>query len=189
MKKAAIIFGSPRKNSNTGILVGEARKGLSAAGMASEIFYLNEMNIKGCQACNHCKKEDTTICVIKDDMRRIHEAMETCDGLIVASPIFFADITAQTKIWLDRMYPYIDSRLRHKLPQGKKAALIFTQNQPDAGFFASAMKTFRTVIKLFGYEVKDSLLACNMDRDNKPMVTENKDLMQNAYNLGKNLLA
>lgn len=189
MSKAVVIFGSPRKNSNTAILVQEARKGLSESGAESEIFYLNEMNIKGCQACNHCKKEDTTLCVLKDDIRKIHEAMEACDGLIVASPIYFADITAQTKTWLDRMYPYIDGRLRPKLPKGKKAALIFTQNQPDAGFFAPAMKTFRTVIKLLGYEVKESLLACNMDRDNKPMVTENKDIMQSAYNLGKNLLA
>ena len=40
----------------------------------------------------------------------------------------------------------------------------------------------------FGYEIKGSLLACNLDKNYKPMVTENKDIMQKAYNLGNHLL-
>jgi multimeric flavodoxin WrbA len=188
MKKVAIIFGSPRKNSNTHILVQDAQKGLSDAGVVSEIFYLNEMNIKGCQACNHCKKTDTTTCVIKDDMKNIHQAIESSDGLIVASPIYFAGVTAQTKTWVDRMYPYIDKQVNAKMPKGKKAALIFTQNQPDPNLFLPPIKTFRAVIKVFGYEIKGSLLACNLDKYEKPMVTEDKDIMEKAYELGRHLL-
>ena len=188
MQKVAIVFGSPRKGSNTGILVQEVQRGLSDSGVGSEIFHLNEMNIKGCQACNHCKKNDGTTCAIKDDMQSIHRAIESADGLIVASPIYFAGVTAQTKTWVDRMYPYIDKRLNSKLPKGKKAALIFTQNQPDPNLFLPAIKTFRAVMKVFGYEIKGSLLACNLDRDNKPMVTEDGDMMTKAYDLGKHLL-
>ena len=188
MKKVVIVFGSPRKNSNTHILVQEAQKGLTDSGAASEIFFLNDMNIKGCQACYHCKKNDSTVCIVNDDMLKIHQTMETADGLIVATPIYFAGVTAQTKIWLDRMFPYIDMNLGAKLPKGKKAALIFTQNQPDPQLFLPAIKTFRSVIKIFGYEIKDSLLACNLDKNYKPMVTENNNIMQNAYNLGNHLL-
>jgi len=188
MKKVVIVFGSPRKNSNTHILVQEAERGLSDSGAASEIFFLNDMNIKGCQACNHCKKNNTTICVIKDDMRKIHQAMETAEGLIVATPIYFAGMTAQTKTWLDRMYPYIDMNLGAKLPKGKKAALIFTQNQPNAALFTPAIKTFQAVMTVLGYETKGSLLACNLNQAYKPMVSEDKELMQKAYDLGEHLL-
>ncbi len=188
MQKVAIVFGSPRTGSNTDILVKEAQKGLADVGISSEIFYLNEMDIKGCQACNQCKKNDTTTCVIKDDIQNIHQAIESSAGLIVASPIYFAGVTAQTKTWLDRMYPYIDKQLNSKLPKGKKAALIFTQNQPDQNLFLPAIKTFRAVMKVFGYEIKGSLLACNLDKDDKPMVTEDRDIMQKAYLLGSHLL-
>jgi multimeric flavodoxin WrbA len=188
MQKVVIVFGSPRKNSNTHILVQEAQKGLTDSGVASEIFFLNRMKIKGCQACYHCKKNDSTICIINDDMSKIHQAMETGDGLIVATPIYFAGVTAQTKTWLDRMFPYIDINLGAKLPKGKKVAFIFTQNQPNATLFSAAIKTFQAVMNILGYETKGSLLACNLNKGYKPMVTEDKNLMQKAYDLGKYLL-
>lgn len=188
MKKVVIVFGSPRKNSNTHILVQEAQKGLTDSGIASEIFFLNDMNIKGCQACYHCKINDSTVCIVNDDMLKIHQAMESGDGLIVATPIYFAGVTAQTKTWLDRMFPYIDMNLGAKLPKGKKAAFIFTQNQPNATLFSSAIKTFQAIVNMLGYEIRGSLLACNLNKGSKPMVTEDKDLMQKAYDLGKHLL-
>jgi multimeric flavodoxin WrbA len=188
MKKAVIVFGSPRKNSNTHLLVQEAQKGLADSGVANEIFFLNDMKIKGCQACYHCKKNDSTVCVIHDEMSKIHQAMETGDGLIVATPIYFAGVTSQTKTWLDRMFPYIDMNLGPKLPKGKKAAFIFTQNQPNAAIFSAAITTFQAVMNILGYETKGSLLACNLNQGYKPMVTEDRDLMQKAYDLGKCLL-
>jgi multimeric flavodoxin WrbA len=48
MKKVVIVMGSPRKNSNTHILVKEAQRGLADSGIDSEVFILNDMNIKGC---------------------------------------------------------------------------------------------------------------------------------------------
>jgi multimeric flavodoxin WrbA len=188
MQKTVIVFGSPRKNSNTHILVQEAQKGLTDSGIASEIFFLNDMNIKGCQACYHCKINDSTVCIVNDEMSKIHQAMENDDGLIVATPIYFAGVTAQTKTWLDRMFPYIDMNLGAKLPKGKKVSLIFTQNQPNPTLFSAAIKTFQGVMTILGYEIRDSLLACNLNKGSKPMVTEDKDLMQKAYNLGRHLL-
>ena len=75
-----------------------------------------------------------------------------------------------------------------KLPKGKKVAFIFTQNQPNSNLFSTAIKTFQAVMNILGYETKGSLLACNLNKGYKPMVTEDKDLMQKAYDLGKHLL-
>ena len=188
MEKVAIVFGSPRKNGNTHILVEEAQKGLRDSGVSSEIFYLNSMNIKGCQACYFCKQNETTDCRLHDDMQKLYEAIITGDGLLVATPIYFAGVTAQTKTWLDRMFPYIDMNLGSRLPRGKKASLIFTQNQPNETLFLPAIKTFKAVINILGFETKDSLLACNLNKGYKPMVTEDKDTMEKAYILGRHLL-
>ena len=188
MKKVAIIFGSPRKNSNTHILVKEAQKGLSDKGIDSEIFFLNDMDIKGCQACYYCKTKDTTECALKDDMQKIYKAIEQWDGIIVATPIYFCDVTAQTKLWLDRLFPYIDMNINSKLPKGKKCGFIFTQNQPNPNLFLEHINTFKNVIQMIGFDLRGDMLAYNLDKDTKPMVTEKKDFMQKAYDLGKNLL-
>lgn len=188
MKKAIIIIGSPRKHSNTEILANEAQKGLEDSGISCEKFYLNDMQIKGCQACYYCKKNNVAECAIKDDMQQIHKSMQRSDGIIVATPIYFSDVTAQTKIWLDRLFPYIGMDLSPKMPAGKKAAFVFTQNQPNTYLFETHLNTFMNMVGLTGFEVKGSVIAANLDKGYKPMVTEKRELLEKAYHLGKNLL-
>lgn len=188
-KKVAVFFGSPRKNGNTHILVEEAQKGLAESGVSSEIFHLNGMNLRGCQACYHCKKNNVSECALKDDMQQIYQSIKQADGIIVASPIYFGGVTAQTKAWLDRLFPFINMRVGSLLPKGKKAAFIFTQNQPAPELFAGHIDIFKMMIGLIGFEVKGSLLACNLDKGYKPMVTENKEIMAKAYELGRDLLS
>jgi multimeric flavodoxin WrbA len=188
-KDVVIIFGSPRKDGNTHILVDEARKGLTDAGIHSEVFYLNGMNIKGCQACYYCKRNNVSECALKDDMQKIYEAIKDADGIIVASPIYFGGVTAQTKAWLDRLFPFINMNVGSLMPKGKKAAFIFTQNQPGQELFASQIDLFKMMVDFIGFEIKGTLLACNLDKGYKPMVSENKEIMARAHDLGRELLA
>jgi multimeric flavodoxin WrbA len=107
----------------------------------------------------------------------------------VASPIYFGSVTAQTKVWLDRLFPFIDVKANSFLPQGKKAAFVFTQNQPDPELFLESINSFTSMLNYIGFEIKDRLISYDVDRGhNKPMVTENKEFMKKAYDLGKNLL-
>lgn len=188
-RNVVIIFGSPRKNSNTYILVEEARKGLTERGIKSEIFYLNEMNIKGCQACYYCKGNNVCECAVKDEMQKIYSAIKKADGLMVASPIYFGGVTAQTKLWLDRMFPFIDMKLNSMIEKGKKAAFIFTQNQPAPDLFTNQINSFKLMVKYFGFEAKGSLLAYDLDKGYKPMVTEKQEFMRKAYALGRDMLS
>ncbi|MGV8120508.1 MAG: flavodoxin family protein [Candidatus Xenobiia bacterium LiM19] len=189
MKKVAILFGSPRKNSNTHLLVEEARRGLADSGAESKIFFLNDMKIRGCQACYYCKKNNVTDCAVKDDMQSIYQAVNESDGIIVASPIYFGEVTAQTKACIDRMFPFIGMDVNSLLPPGKKMACIFTQNQPNPEFFEGYIEGFCTALSYIGFEKGETLLACNLDKDYKPMVTENRELMDKAYSLGKSFFA
>ncbi|MGV8118151.1 MAG: flavodoxin family protein [Candidatus Xenobiia bacterium LiM19] len=189
MKKVVILFGSPRKNSNTHLLVEEARRGLTDSGSESSVFFLNDLKIKGCQACYYCKKNNVAECAVKDDMQPIYQAIREADGIIVASPIYFGEVTAQTKLWIDRMFPFIDKDLKSLLPKSLKAAFIFTQNQPCHALFEGYMEAFRTMLCFMGFEKGETLLACDLDKGYKPMVTEDRELMEKAYNLGKDFFS
>ena len=188
MKKALIIIGSPRKKGSTAVLAAEAGRGLRDQGVETETVFLNDLKIRGCQACYWCKKNDVSECAVTDDMQHLHRLMQECDGMIVASPIYFAGVTAQTKAWLDRLFPYIGLNLSPKMPAGKKVSFIFTQNQPDARLFEIPVRTFMQMIGLTGLSVKDHLLACDLDAGIKPPVEERKDLMETAFRVGRDLL-
>lgn len=188
MKKVTILIGSPRKNGSTYTLAAEARRGLEEQGIGVQTVFLNDLKIKGCLACYWCKKNDVADCAVKDDMQKIHQLMQESDGLIVASPIYFSGVTAQTKAWLDRMFPYISMNLIPKLPASKKVSFIFTQNQPDERLFTGGIAAFMYAVGLSGLTVQDHLIAGDLDAGFKPPVTGRKELLETAYRLGKELL-
>src|SRR5512145_1826385 len=116
MKKVLILNGSPRKSGSTAILAAEAGRALAEQGVDVTTLSLNDLKIRGCQACYWCKKNDVAECAVKDDMQKVHRLMQESDGIIVASPVYFSGVTAQTKTWLDRMFPYIGMDLTPKMP-------------------------------------------------------------------------
>lgn len=188
MKKVLILVGSPRKKGSTAILVAEAERGLRESGVKTTTIFLNDLKMKGCQACYWCKKNDVAECAVKDEMQKIHQLMKECDGMIVAAPIYFGGVAAQAKLWLDRMFPYIGMDLTPKMPAGKNVSFIFTQNQPDARMFQAGVDSFMFAAGLSGIAIKDYMLACDLDAGIKPPVEVRKDLMEQAYGIGKGLL-
>ena len=183
-----IIIGSPRKNGDTVSLANECKRGLLNRNISSQFFILNDMKFSGCQACYGCKGEDSTECIRNDDMRFIYDAIGHLDGLIVATPIYFGGVTGQTKLWLDRLFPYLSMELGTNLPKKIPISCIYTQNQPDATLFIGAMDTFEYMLHLLGFEVKNRLIAPNLDFGTKPPVSEYPDLMQRAYQIGCSIL-
>jgi multimeric flavodoxin WrbA len=188
MKKALILIGSPRKKGSTAILAAEAARGLNEQGVETETVFLNDLKIKGCQACYWCKKNDVADCAVKDEMQKVHQLMKECDGMIVASPIYFGGVTAQVKAWLDRMFPYIGMDLTPKMPPGKKVSFIITQNQPDARLFQGGIDSFMYAAGLSGMMVKDHMIAYDIDAGIKPPVENKKEFMEKAYRMGRELL-
>ncbi len=188
MKSVAIIIGSPRKGGSTHLLAKEAERGLQDQGFETDLVFLNELSIRGCQACYFCKKHDLAECVIADDMQRIHQLMQEADGIVVASPIYFGDVTAQTKLWLDRLFPFIGMDLSPKFQGSKPTSFIFTQNQPDPRLFSGQIGMFMQMVGLTGLSVRDHLVAYDLDAGYKPPVTENQEFMDAAYRIGQALL-
>lgn len=139
MKKTVVVLGSPRKKGNSAALAYKAIEGIDAAGGACEVFYLNGMSIKPCQACYYCKRNNKGQCVIKDDMQLIYPKLEEADSLLLASPIYMFSVTAQLKLFMDRCYA-----VTHAL-EGMKVGILLTYGEPDerASGVLNAVNTLR----------------------------------------------
>jgi multimeric flavodoxin WrbA len=122
--------GSPRKNGNTAELLDKAREGAVSQGAKTELIQLNRLNIKGCQACFSCKKrggESFGKCVLADDMAPLYKKIEQSDAIFIGSPIYFGTITAATKAFIERLFPYLSYKDRISLfPKKINVGLIYT---------------------------------------------------------------
>ncbi len=98
--KALILTGSPRKSGNTEILAAAVAQELQANNVSVHLQRLAELNINPCLGCGSCEKEGN--CVIDDDMQPLYPRIIAADLIIIASPIYFYGLTAQTKAFVDR---------------------------------------------------------------------------------------
>ncbi len=112
MKNVLIISSSPRKGGNTEILCSEFERGVQDAGHNVETVHLNELNMNFCKGCYGC--EDTHKCVQQDDMGPVMEKLEACDVVVLATPIYFYEMSGQLKTFLDRTLPvyYADYKFK-----------------------------------------------------------------------------
>jgi len=94
------IAGSPRRGGNTDILLEQAVAGAKSSGAETEIVHISRLDIAPCLHCDGCLEEG--ICVIEDDMQSVYPKLREADRIIIASPMFFMGLTAQTKALIDR---------------------------------------------------------------------------------------
>ena len=100
MNKILAVYGSPRRNGNTDTLLKQAVRGAQDKGANVKEYVLRDMKISPCLEIYGCKKSGR--CVIKDDFQILHDELESCEGIMLASPIFFYTVSAHTKIFMDR---------------------------------------------------------------------------------------
>lgn len=146
------FLGSPRHEGNTHLLLQEAIRGAEEVGSAVRVFTLNLMRIKPCQNCGGC--DATGECIHRDDMDQIYAAIRSAPRIILASPVFFAGLTAQTKAMVDRCQAfwcekYLLNRAIPAGPEGRRGLLLTVGGMKTgrgvecAGVSATAF--FRTV--------------------------------------------
>lgn len=100
--KVLIINGSPRNGGNTTIAIAEMAKIFTAEGIETQIEQIGGEAIRGCIACNSCSK--TGKCVFDDAVNRIAPMFEAADGLVIASPVYYASANATLIACLDRLF-------------------------------------------------------------------------------------
>lgn len=106
--KVCGIVGSPNKNGNVDLLASQVLAGASSQGAETFKLYLNNMRIRPCQDCG--ADPHPRYCLIDDDMQQIYAALDTCDVIVLGSPVYFDTVSAQTKLMIDRcncLMPYV----------------------------------------------------------------------------------
>lgn len=103
MGKHVLVFkGSPREQGNSSTLAEKAAEGARAAGAEVKSYSLHVMDIRPCDGCDTC--QETGVCVLKDDMQMLYPKLQEADAIVIASPIYWFTMNAQTKLFIDRWY-------------------------------------------------------------------------------------
>lgn len=97
-----MINGSPRINGNTSIALEEMRTVFEAEGIETEILQIGNKDIRGCIACGTCMERGS--CVFQDLVNETAPKFERCDGLVIASPVYYASANATLIAFLDRLF-------------------------------------------------------------------------------------
>lgn len=135
MKILGIVC-SPRKNGNTETLVKEALASARSFGADTEIITILGKNITPCDGCESCMI--TGECKIEDDMQDIYNKMLQSDGIIVGSPVYYWNVTAQAKAIIDRTFLFRRKRqLRNKV-----GGAVVVIRKSGASFALSALNNF-----------------------------------------------
>lgn len=112
------IMCSPRLDGNTYIMVKEALSGAAEAGAETELLSIADKDIKPCDGCLSCRKTGGK-CKIEDDMQEIYTRLLASDGIILGTPVYFASVSGQAKIFIDRTFSLLEGhRLRNKVLGG-----------------------------------------------------------------------
>jgi len=128
-----VFLGSPRKKGNSELLTEALLEGVRQAGGIPEIIRLCDLKISPCISCGGCDK--TGKCVVEDDMTPLYDKIISINRIIIASPIYFYGVTAQTKGFIDRTQALWN---RKRLLQKKGE---WVENPDRRGFFISVAAT------------------------------------------------
>jgi len=172
------LVGSPRRGSNTDLLVNLILEGAGESKHAIEKVYLYPLDIKPCMDCKACKK-GIFQCTLKDDMKELYLKLEEADVIVFGTPLYWYGPSAKMKLLVDRLRPFIASK---KL-RGKKAVLVIPSEE-GAEACSLAVGLFKMSFKYLEMDVVSVLLpraSAHAEVETQPQT------LNEAFAIGKNL--
>ena len=184
-KQVLVILGSPRRMGNSAALAARISRGAESAGAVVETLFLQDLQISPCRGCDTCQKPDSKGCMIEDDMQEIYPKLIRADAWLIASPVYWFTMSAQTKIFMDRCYAllaYAGSPF-----SGKSIAIAMSYGDVDP-VKSGCVNALRTFQDAFNY-TRSNLTGMIYGRAMRAGEIENNEaLMREAEELGKRLV-
>lgn len=176
--KVLCLLGSPRKDGNTAALLNSLIMGLNENSKADvESIYLHGLKISPCSSCDACHILPDAQCAIKDDMQYLYPKVEKADIIVFATPIYWWNVSAQVKLFIDRLYG------AHNL-KCKKTVLLMTYGGESPNNGPELIeKTFREICDWLRIELINVLGVYTGDCH----VKDNPKALENSYKIGKSL--
>ncbi|WP_235284257.1 flavodoxin family protein [Methanosarcina sp. 1.H.A.2.2] len=173
------LVGSPKVDGNTSRLVNAVLEGAAEKGAETVVYNLASLDIKGCDAC--CRCQEHGCCVIDDDMQKLYREIQAADVLVLGSPVYMWQMTAQTKLLIDRMTAFLRPDFSSRF-DNKKLILVFTQGIQDRDAFKPYFEYTAGLLYYLGFDVLDTIVAAGTD---KLKVEFRPRLLEKAKALGK----
>ena len=183
--KITCLLGSPRVKGNSEILARTFLDKAESLGAETQVFALNKLKYRGCQGCMGCKTRYEE-CVIKDDLTEVLDAVRHTDILILATPVYYGDVTSQLKGFIDRTFCYLVPDFHtnpnpSRLAKGKKLVFILPQGDPDQKNFADIFPRYSKFFQWYGFD--ETYLIRGTGLVDKGSVAECQDIVQQAEQL------
>lgn len=188
--KLLCIAGSPRRGGNTDRLLNEAVSGAAVKGAQVNHVTLSDLDIAPCRHCDGCIQTQGK-CVIEDEMQLLHQQIREYDRFILASPVFFMGVTAQTKIMIDRCQALWVIKYLLKLPVGltrevpRKGAFISVGATNYANLFQGSVATVKSWFKTLDVEYTGELLVPGIDNYNA--ISSHPTAIKEAFAIGQQM--
>lgn len=184
------LLGSPRPKGNSAAMARALCRGASAEGAQVQEFALNALDFRGCQGCLACKKK-AEACVLDDGLTPVLEAVRACDVLVLATPVYFGEVTAQLKAFIDRTYSYLtpdyalNREHRTRLAPGKTLCFVIAQGHPREDLFTDIFPRYAYFFDWLGFTKARLLRACKVYRTGD--AEARAGLLEQAEALGREL--
>jgi len=186
MPKIVAIYGSPRRKGNSATLLNHTIQGALGAGASVETIVLRDLNISPCLELYGCKEAGQ--CIIQDDFQKVYEQILSCQGIILASPMFFYTVSAHTKILMDRCQSlWVKKYWIDKVPYGKwepkrKGLFISVGATTGPKLFDGALLTMKYFFDTLDIKMEKSLLYRGLDFEGD--VLTHPEYLKEAYTAG-----
>jgi multimeric flavodoxin WrbA len=181
------IMGSPRKKSNTDLLLDAALQGASQEGAEVEKIAVYDLQISPCREIYACTRDGN--CPIRDDMQSLYDKLSRADHIVFASPIFFYGITSQAKAVVDRCQAlwarrYVLDTLKED-DRIRKGIFISVGATKGKRLFDGAVLTVKYFFDAVGVKYAGDLLLRGIE--GKAQIRENPQALGDAFKLGRKL--
>jgi len=181
MARIVAVVGSPRFNGNTNYLTDQALSMAGAKGVATEKIILSDYRIYPCQAHDECR--ELTACLQDDDMRSIVAKVYIADGIILASPVYYYNVSAQMKIFIDRNLFFF----RHKQKmQARAAGIIVVAGAAGIEDTAGALVRYITIATNIA---ADRVMQVRGLAGAEGAIKGNTTVVEQAHQMGRNMAA
>jgi multimeric flavodoxin WrbA len=184
------IIGSPRKGMNTDTLVTKVLEGALSYGAETEKIYLNDLEIKPCQACDKSPAPD--YCFYRDGMEIVYKALDIADALIIGTPAYYESISSQLKLLIDRcnciseMAVLPENKLIFKSRVVKKKKGIFIWVADSSRNPEHALEMIKVWCKDANVELVETMIV--LESDHGEGARKREGLLQKAFAIGSSLV-
>ena len=188
----AAIYGSPRRDGNTSILMDRFLDGVKynteKIGISVDIkkIYTAELDISPCRECGNCSR--TGECIINDDMQDTFRILIDTDFIAVSSPVFFTSVSGHLKALIDRCQRFWVLKYEHNrkiIKKPRKGIFIGASGSGSQTIFDCPKKIIRSFFDVLFVDYQTDFLFKSTDR--KGDILKNKTALEAVYDFGKKI--